>query len=241
MDWVVCTYLSNKNWIDLVKDIVFFAGAITLIKYLLNKRFQDKSREIQNNLNSRKDIEENLHKYVEEKSDNNVVIAIRFVYWKNYPYNLNNDAFPHALFLYAHEDNTVRSGYIDNTGINFEERFNLSGASIYIDQNGIFFIDNKNQEFVGFNEIKNPKLTMHMPYHNIINYDFREFIEYEPVFYIRYPYTKRRKLYDDEVIIRGKDISPINTKQSRMLKKYSYIRLKFIKLKLHLLGLFIKS
>lgn len=134
MDWILNTYIEYKNWIELTKDAVFLAGAITLVKILWHKRFTDRAKEIKENLEFRDRIESNLNDYVREKAKNKVSIAVRFVHWKNYPHNLNNDAFPHKLFIYPHEDNVLPSGYIDNTGINFEVSIWWLSNSTYVDK-----------------------------------------------------------------------------------------------------------
>lgn len=227
-------YVSNKDWIDLTKDAVFFAGAVTLAKILWHKRFMDKSKAIKENLEFRGKIESDLNKYVYEKAKNKVGIAVWFVHWKNYPHNLNNDAFPHKLFIYPREDNVLPSGYIDNTGINFEEPIWQSSSSTYIDKNGIFFFAPKGQSFPNFKEFPNTILVLHLPFINIVNFDFREFIEYEPVFYIRHPYTKRKKLYDDAVALRNKadedwlnvDLSLKNMMVGYSKRKYLLFRFK---------------
>jgi hypothetical protein len=234
MGWILNTYLEYKDWIELTKDAVFLAGAITLMKILWHKRFTDRAKAIKENLEFRDRIESNLNDYVREKAKNKVSIAVRFVHWKNYPHNLNNDAFPHRLFIYPHEDNVLPSRYIDNTGINFEEPIWWLSNSTYVDKNGIFFFAPKGQSFPCFKEFPNTILMLHLPFANIVNFDFREFIEYEPVFYIRHPYKSWKKLYDDDVFLRnkaGEDWLNVSLGLKNMMIGYSKPKYLFFKLK----------
>ncbi len=234
MEWLLDFYLCNKDWIDLIKDIVFLLGALTIVKFFWNKRFKDQSQAIEHALTKRHSIEKHLNDYVYEKHKNKVGIGIRFVHWKNYPNKLDNDAFAQELFTWPRENKVLPSGFINNTGINFIEPLWRYSESVYIDHNGIFFFATKNTKISGFKEIQNCILVKHLPYTNIINFDFREFIEYEPVFYTKYSYNSW-KLYDDVLIIRNRpDETWINIELSkkRMLQKYSWFNYKRLKLKL---------
>lgn len=245
MNYVIDIYQSYKNEIELIKDIVFFCGAWTLFQYIWNKRFTDSSKNIQHNLNKREEIEDKLNEYVYGKHKNKVDICIRFIHWKNYPYKLENDAYKHLLFMRPTENvKMLPSGYIDNTGINFVEPIGFFGNSIYIDKNDIFFFARKGSTFVGFKEFHDRILVMHLPFNNIINFDFREFIEYEPVFYIRYPYDKRKKLYDRKFILRSKayqDWLMLELDQKNMMHKYSWINYNWFKFKLWVSSLSLKK
>jgi hypothetical protein len=79
MDWTLSTYLEYKNWIDLIKDLVFFAGAYVFFKFLKNKKFTDVSEQIDKNLRFRRRIESELNDYVYKMYKRD--IAIRFVHW----------------------------------------------------------------------------------------------------------------------------------------------------------------
>lgn len=187
---VLNLYLDNKDWIELVKDAVFFYGAITIIKYLWNRNYTRKIKEIDNNLRFRERIEKALSDYVIQKHKNGIKgIAIRFVYWKNYPWKFQNDGFPHSLKIEYHNDQILGSSWIDNTGIYFQEPLWFSSSSVYVDANGIFFFARQGSVYKGFVEHSDKCLVTHLPFINIINFDFKEVIEYEPVFYIKYYYT----------------------------------------------------
>lgn len=234
MKIILDTYLEYKDWINLIKDVVFLFGGYYLIKYLINKNFTEKSKAIKENLKFREDLEEHLKEYVIEKHKNQVGIEVRFVHWKNYPSDLDNDGFKHTLFTYSPAGNILPSGYIDNTGINIEEPIWRYSRSAYVDGNGIFFFDSVDNDYKGFREYKNTVLVYHLSYKNIVNYDFREFIEYEPVFYITYPYTNVKKLYDDKVELRNKadeEFLMISLNQKKMMREYSVIKYQYLKFK----------
>lgn len=237
-------YLENKQWIDLTKDIVFFAGVVTFFRgsylffqFLKNKKYKDKSQEIDENINFREKLEPILNNYISEYGKGYRDICIRFVHWKNYPWKLAKDGYKFFLHI-NYLEKTPHYGWIDNTGINFEEHVWWYGNSIYIDTDGIFFIDKKNQEHKGFQEIHDVVLLLHMPFVSIVNYDFKERIEYEPVFYIKYDYSNWKKLYNDKLIIREKlnaEYKNIELYQSRMLLKFNKLNYVLLKFKLLIL------
>lgn len=236
MECILGFYLRNKDWIDLIKDLVFLLGAFGVVRYLITWNYKSKVSQIERDLNFRDNLEHKLQDYVLEKHKNDIKdIGIRFIYWKNYPWSLENDAFKHYLFVRSFDNNVMPSGWIDKTGINFQKHFWHSSTSIYVDANGIFFFAPENGSYIGFKELKNKCLVKHMPFSNIVNYDFREYIEYEPVFYIKYPYTKYKKLYDSQYIVREKlddNYFQEELKGNLQIKKpncikHHYLRLKF--------------
>ena len=100
MDYLLNTYREYKDWIELVKDLVFFAGAYTffhgaylLFGYLRNKKFEATSTSIDNNLKFREKLEPLLQSFIFDAAKNTKDIAVRFVHWKNYPWKLSNDGF----------------------------------------------------------------------------------------------------------------------------------------------------
>ena len=234
MEKLLTFYVCNKDWIDFVKDLVFFAGAVGLIKLLINWNFEKKKQRISENLRFRDEVEDKLQQYVLDKFKNGIKdIGIRLVHWKNYPWKLENDGFKHTLWVRQIDERTMPSGWIDNTGVNFREDPWFLGNSIYLDRNGIFFFDKVGQTFKGFQELKDVCWRLHMPFTNIINFDFKEFIEYEPVFYIRYPYKKYEKLYDDNYIIRekpGNRYFRTELMRSRQIKKPNSAKHWYLKL-----------
>ncbi len=244
MDSLLALYREYKEWIELIKDLVFFVGAYTffhgtylLIKYLRNKRFEAVSSSIDSNLKFREKLEPLLREFVFDKAPNTKDIAIRFVHWKNYPWNLSDDAYKFYLHI-RYLDQTPHYGWLDNTGVNFEQHPWSFGNSTYVDNNGIFFFAPKGLNTARFQEFTDTVLVLKMPFKNIINYDFRQLIEYEPVFYTRYYYNNWNKLYDDKVVLRNKEGCGhliMDLSQKNMMRKYSRLRYGFILTKLWLL------
>ena len=125
-------------------------------------------------------------------------------------------------------------GWIDNTGIFFTEPVWFFNQSFYIDKDDIFFLAKEGQNYEGFKELSNKILVRHMPFTKIVNYDFKERIEYEPIFYIKHSY-KCKKLYSDAYQInekQGGEHFTYEVTRKKNLKKYSWIRYKLLKLKL---------
>ena len=143
-------YKCHQDWINLIKDFVFFMGAFTLVKYLWNKRFNDQSALIEHALLKRERLEKELNEYVYEKHKNKVGIGIRFIFWKNYPDDLNDDAYAHEIFTYPREENVLPSGFINKTGVNFIEPLWRYSQSVYVNQSGIFFFDKKGKNIQVF-------------------------------------------------------------------------------------------
>lgn len=230
-------YLRYQNYINLVKDIAFFFGffgAYKIFLYLMNKKLQDACNQINENLAFREKIEPQLEEFIRKSEVND--ICIRFVHWKNYPWNLSEDGYKFLLRI-NYENNKPFYGWIDNTGINFEEPLKFLSQSVYCDKNNIFFIAEKNKKFKNFKEIR-CSFILHLPFKNILNFDFKERIEYEPVFYTRYYYADWKRNYDDLVILReikGDEWFKYELSQKRMLKKYSLAGYIFLKIKLFIL------
>lgn len=244
---ILKTYLEYRDWIDLIKDIFFIFSSLAIFRaiylyvhYIKKREYLEKSVEIEKNLTLREGLGNALEEYIGEKKTGG--ISIRFVFWKNYPENLQNDAYKFFLHI-NYLDNRPHYGWIDNTGVNFEESVWYFGNSIYIDKNGIFFSDKKGQKHKGFEEILDPVLVLHMPFSNIVNYDFIDRVEYEPVFYIKYKYTKWRRLYDDNIVLRekfGEKYKKIPLKQSKMIINPSKKSIFLMKTKIFILR-FLKS
>jgi len=228
-------YGQYSNEINFVKDVVYFIGFYKIIMYIISKKFKDSCAEINENLQFREKIEPELVKFIEEYEYTKDV-CIRFIHWKNYPKNLLNDGFKFKLRINYSNDNKSWYGWIDNMGINFEEPLSMFGNSVYLDKNYIFFIAEKNQKYKNFREI-NCEFILHLPFKNIINFDFKGKIEYEPVFYTRYNYNNWKKLYDDIIVLSNKskeNFLYLELSQDRMIKKYSKLNYLFLKIKLKL-------
>lgn len=228
----------SEDWISLAKDVAFFTGFYFVLKFLWNFRFERKSKAIRENLEFREKMEPDLEAYILDKPKGTKEIAIRFVHWKNYPANVSNDGFPHFLHI-RYQDQILQHGWIDNTGIKFEEKIWFFSNSVYVDQNGISFIGPEGGEYPGFEEAPDIVIVFHLPFTNIVDSDFREYIEYEPVFYISHPYTRFRKLYDDEIELRerlGYQYYSRELSLRKMMRKYSWTKYQLLKLKFLLVG-----
>lgn len=230
METILSWYKDNEALINLIKDIVYFLGAFTLFKYLWSWNFNRKTEKIESNLKFRERIEIALDDYVIEQNRSNIKdIGIRFVYWKNYPWNLKNDGYKHFLNVQYHNNQLLASSWIDNTGIYFQEHLCWGSSSVYIDAIGIFFFAPKSRVYEGFEEHKNKRLVVHLPFTNIVNFDFREKIEYEPVFYIKHPYSKYKKLYSRKYLIREKlddNYFCLELDGRKRLSRYSWLNYK---------------
>jgi hypothetical protein len=225
---ILSLYEQYTTLINFIKDIVSFAGIVTLFRYFYNWNYIRKTTQLQQNIEFRKKIESELESYVLEKHGNGCRnIDIRFIYWKNYPSQLDNDAFPHSLNIEYHNNTPLMSSWIDSTGIYFQQDISLS---VYVHRcTGIFFIAPKGKQYREFTEYAEKRLITHLPFTNIVNFDFSEIIEYEPVFYTKHKYNKCKKLYSNNYTIReklGDNISTLELDTRKKISKYSWIRFK---------------
>ena len=252
MNSLIEFYVSNKNWIDLIRDGVFFASAITLFTgfgawliFLSKKRFTDISAAIKSDLELREKLEPLLIEHILTDAKNNMRdTAIRFVHWKNYPRQLEDDGYKEHLWIKYHRMQPLipfASSCIDNTGVFIQSHLWFYGLSVYVDKNKYFFLDSKDRKIKGFQEFSDCVIVYHLPFTNIVNFDFKEYIEHEPVFYIKYRYTKRRKLFDDQIFLRKSELREedkfnylnLELSQKNWMKKYSLRRV-LIRCKLYL-------
>ena len=257
MNYLLQFYLSNKDWIDLFRDILFFIGGLSLlrgvskhIKFLRERRLADKTAAIRSDLDFREKLKEPLWEHVKEHCEEGLKdIGIRFVYWKNYPYGSTTgadyDGFKEHLSVEYYKDKPHDNSWLNNTGVYFIYHLWFWEQSIYIGENKIFFFDKKGKNFEGFNEYSDCVAVYHLPFSNIVNFDFSERIEYEPIFYIKYKYTNIRKLYSNQIGIRSKKgefldigLSELNLKNK--MKKYAKWRYVYFKFRLYLYSLFYK-
>lgn len=222
---------------SIISDMVVIGGILRGLWYLKSRAFLDRSNEIKNNLEVRRFIDEQLTTYILGKNTNGIKdIGIRFIYWKNYPNNLQNDAYNHLLHYEVDpRDGVLLGSWIDNIGIFFQDDLSFTNRSIYYNSsNGIFYIDRESKSHKGFTEYRNKILIMHLPYSNIVNYDFRDLIEYEPVFYIKYKYDDD-KLYSNEYVCRernGDEYFRLTLDRRRYLKRSWFIWYHFLQFKL---------
>ncbi|PCI34462.1 MAG: hypothetical protein COB54_01370 [Alphaproteobacteria bacterium] len=234
-------YIEYQTWIELIRDLIFFGGAYYIFKFLYHRNFDKTLERIDKNLKLREKIEPLLEEYVLKEYKNGIKdIGIRFVFWKNYPRNLSNDGFKNTLRIELFDETLTQGSWIDNTGINFVDSPWYFSKSLYVDKDGIFFFDNANQTFPKFREYRDVVYISHLSFINIVNFDFKEIIEYEPVFYIRYPYDNFKKLYDDKIIIReksGNKSMHLELSWSKRLEKNSMFGYSALKAKLWIIGI----
>lgn len=142
-------------------------------------------------------------------------------------------------------DNCLSGGWIDNIGIWLEETSCWSSSSLYLDANGIFFFAEQDKQYKGFIEFKDVGPVYQLPFKHIINFDFREFIEYEPVIYIKYRYSSFKKLYGRTIQIKRKlnadnkyntgcyeVIRSEGLDSKNLLKKYNYFYYRILQIKI---------
>ncbi|GBR72733.1 hypothetical protein NO1_0229 [Candidatus Termititenax aidoneus] len=198
---ILAKYDQIRPWIDIIQTIIYFLGFVWIINWLRNRQFNLKVEEIRRNLQVRGKIGSLLNEYVYEHHKNgNKDIAVLFVYWKNYPWHLENDGY--KFHIYWHDSNgiTLPSGFISNTGIYVVEYPWFYSESLYVDKNGMWFVAKKGKQYKGFTETTGKFWIIYeLPYSNIINFDFEQD---KPIIYIRYKYNSH-KLYSNEVRIRN--------------------------------------
>ncbi len=229
----IVTFLQNASFlIGLGFSILKFRP---IIEYFRNKAFSSSVDRIKSDLEYRSLIESKLGKYVLEKHENGIKGAgIRFVYWKNYPSKLENDAYKHNLWAEYDDTRLIYSSWINNTGLYFQESLWYTSTSAYVDDKGIFFFDKPSKGYKGFTEHKNKCLVFHLPFSNIVNFDFEEIIEYEPVFYIKFKYNDFKNLYDPIYILRNRmddNYFRLELDSSKEIKKYSKFHYAIIRIK----------
>lgn len=172
---ILSFYRDNNDLINIIKDVLYVLTIVLGLRFLWNWNFRKRTKEIEDNLKFRKQIEEVLQEYVIEKSKNSIKdIGIRFVYWKNYPWKLDDDGFKHLLNVEYLNGELLCSSWVDNIGIYFEEHLWFLPQSVYVDDNGIFFITSSGKKYSDFVEHENKRLIFQLPFTNIVNFDFRE-------------------------------------------------------------------
>jgi len=245
---LVNLYKNNIDGINCIQTMIWFIkipieiyGIYSIIKYILNANFIRKREEIDSDLKIRNQIESSLQSYVfKENRNGRKDIGVRFVFCESYPENVEHDGYKQYLKIEYHDKQIIGSSWLDKTGIFFEENIWYSGDSIYIDSNKIFFVARKGQHYERFTEYKNKRIIKHLPFTNIINVDFKEIIEYEPVFYTKYPYIDK-KLYSPLYIVRERvddEYLQIELEAKKLLTRYTWTRYMLLQLKLNLIRLF---
>lgn len=208
---IVQWHLAHKEYIDLLKDVVFtlgvaatFYGYFKFLRFLGQRKTLNKRQEMEYDLKLYGEINDKLREHVdsyEAKPGELRDIGVRLLYIKNYPYNLENDGFPQMLYYYFLSDYHKAGGYISGKGLYvMEHLWFLSQAIYYNPNNEKWFIDEKGKKFKNYHQLKHKQLVRRIPFANIYGYDFNPdwADKGEPVFYTKYKYYKW-KLYADEL------------------------------------------
>lgn len=212
---------KTSSYISYFTNIIIIVGAVW---GKANWNFEKKLKEINNDLTKQNSLKSPLNKYVQEKSESGIKdICIRFIYYKNYPYNLEDDGYKYCLHILYHESDVLFGSWKDNVGIKICDHVWFSSCSIYVNlTNGISFVDCRGRAPKGFQEYKNSCLVYCLLYRNILNYDFEYPLEHEPRFYVRY--KNDRDNFDNEVQIVSKDHSVLTIIDKRLqMKKYNIL------------------
>jgi len=204
---------SVSLYIAIIANVIVIIGAVPIFIWLKNLSLERKKKEINDNLNIRKNIQQKLRDHADgyDRSKPHD-IGIRLVYWKNYPWKLDDDGYKQLLYYDTNLDKRLNHGteFLINTGILVDEHIWFFGNSLYLGNFGTFIIDKSGQKIIGFREVKQKiKLVTTLKYKYIINWDFEDKIEYEPVFYIKYKYTKK-KLFENQFFAQNCDDDGIN-------------------------------
>ena len=254
MNEVVNWYVQHKNYIDLIKDIIFaigatatFVGFYQLVRFLLQRKMLNKQQEMDNDTRLYAEINDKLREYVEGydlKPDQLRDVGIRLLYMKNYPYNLDNDGFSQGLYYYFFTEIHRPSGYISSKGLYVVDFVKYFSDSIYYNpKNGKWFISKEKRKFRRYKELKLKHLVKRIPFANILGYDFNSdwADKGEPVFYTKYKYTSWRLFADDLEALTWKDGKyPTERLTLQKSKRTRRIRTFFLRIKSRIRSYFLE-
>jgi hypothetical protein len=198
---------------EFLANTIVIIGAIPVFIWLKNRSFDKRKQEIKDNLSIRKNIQDKLREHA-DGYDRTVAqsIGIRLVYWKNYPWKLDDDGYKQGLYYDTNLDKRVSHGteFLTNTGILVEDHIWFLSRSLYLGKYGIYTIAKPGLNLKGFSEVNQKiKIISTLKYKYVINWDFEEKIEYEPVFYTKYKYTNV-KLFENQIFAQNYDDDGIN-------------------------------
>lgn len=237
MDYFLNIYTCNKDYIDLIKDSLYFLGLVpasafgilALIKYRFNKRVS----EIRSTVAYQKKFEKDLNKYIYDFFDSNKGIKrdckVTYLHYKNFPYNFKDDGYNQYFYVgYMETRNNYFEPYntwIDKTGVKFLEALWYYGESLYCNKYGVFFIGKSNKEYPNFKEVKDLFLIKTMPFKNIIDYDLNDKVEYSGTIYGKYSYDDKRQYLNTYKICDKNNLIVKDLELNRcfQMKKYSYL------------------
>lgn len=174
----------HSAWAFLVNSI---KNILNFVVYLKNRKLNAIRQIIAYDIDFYQKFQNQLTRYVDNQDNHE--IGLRLIFWKNYPNNLNDDGYKYNLNITYFWERKTKDSYIDHNGILIREDIWFLQDSVYIDKYGIFFIAEENQNHAGFIEHSDVYLVRHIPFSNIIAYDFDRIIEHEPVIYTQYSYN----------------------------------------------------
>lgn len=232
------------GWVNFIKDISYFGGGFYLFKYLKNRNFLRQKEVIATDLVMREAIGKELGDYIHQQYKLRPLepIAIRLVSWKNYP-SAQNDGYRRRIHYRTLNNYLIADIWIDRVGIWLEDTSVFLDFSLYVDKDKIFFSALPDRQYRDFRELKGVGVVYQLPFEHIINFDFKEFIEYEPVIYTKYYYSAWKKLYSREIRVKKKlKDGKYNTEEYGLmqldarnnLKRYNYSRHKILQARIML-------
>ena len=256
MNEVVNWYVQHRDYIDLIKDIVFtvgatatFVGFYQLIKFLLQRKTLNKRQEMDNDARLYSEIHDKLREFVEgyglEYKDHLRDINVILLYIKNYPNNFDNDGFRHNLYYYIFDRGHKPSGYISSNGLYVVDFLRQTNHSIYYNfKNGKWFISTEKHKFRKYEELKLQHLVKRIPFANILGYDFHsDWADYqEPLLYTKYKYTSWKLFANELEALTWKDGEySTNRLTLQKSKRARRIRTFFLKTKNRIRGYFLEK
>lgn len=190
-------YCSNETLVNFIIDIITIVGFITaiyaicdIIKYLRTRKMQNKINEMQRDEQTSHTLSRELEKYIGSGGHD---YGVRLVFYKNYPYKLDDDGFRKYLYWYKFSEKHVPSGYISNTDVAIIEEVSFCGDRIYYNEKTHkWFIDGSNKQFKKYLELPYDMIIYRLPFQNILGYRFGSSDwtdKHEPVFFTKYKYN----------------------------------------------------
>jgi hypothetical protein len=239
LSWYESTTMS---W-NLIKDIIYMSGLLyglyKINRFIRSYSFDKKCKDIEDNLEMRNRIEKHIADFISGKPKHNKRTRLCLTHWKNYPSQFIHGTFNEYNIYYnlsIRGENFPRTGFADNVGLYFEEELDRGNYGFYNKANELYinkkygydicFFGKSNRNYRGYkkaNKLLNLTRVFHLPYKNIVNFDFKEYLEYSPVVYVRHkPYS--RKLFSKSVYIAKHDDFTIRCLDDGIISKYWSIK-----------------
>lgn len=229
-------YCSNETLVNFIIDIITIVGFITaiyaicdIIKYLRTRKMQNKINEMQRDEQTSHTLSRELEKYIGSGGHD---YGVRLVFYKNYPYKLDDDGFRKYSYWYKFSEKHVPSGYISNTDVAIIEEVSFCGDRIYYNEKTHkWFIDGSNKQFKKYLELPYDMIIYRLPFQNILGYRFGSSDwtdKHEPVFFTKYKYNSW-KLFGDNMtaVLRcqygGFPSSQLILSKTKRIKRYKVL------------------